>query len=249
MSRSDTPQPAGAPTYLFVHGSCHGAWCWRDMLAVMQARGVRAQAIDLPAHGADQTPRARVSLALFRDAVLAAIDAIEGPVVLVAHSAGGYAISAAAEARPSRIAHLAYICAYVPRSGMSLADMRRAAPRQPVLDAIDVSADRRSFAFRADKLASALYGDCTPEQIAFAAARLCPEAVAPQETPLVLSARYHSVPRSYVLCEDDKIIDPQAQAEMVADWPPAQVLRLASSHSPFFSMPARLCDWLMDLPQ
>jgi pimeloyl-ACP methyl ester carboxylesterase len=42
--------------FLLIHGSCHGAWCWRDVLPELERLGHSARAIDLPSHGVDQTP-------------------------------------------------------------------------------------------------------------------------------------------------------------------------------------------------
>ena len=35
--------------FLLIHGSCHGAWCWRDLLGELANLGHDAHAIDLPA--------------------------------------------------------------------------------------------------------------------------------------------------------------------------------------------------------
>ncbi|WP_417241812.1 alpha/beta fold hydrolase [Celeribacter sp.] len=237
------------PTYLLVHGSGHGAWCWRDVLTEMARRGLSARALDLPSHGADATPIAQVSLEAYRDAILADIDAhAGGPVVLVGHSAGGYPISAVAEAAPDKVARLVYVCAYVPCNGVSLADRRRAAPSHPILDVITRTNDGLAFQFIAAKAPDALFHDCPPEVIGFAVARLGPQAIAPQETPLPLTAAYASVPRSYVICDHDRIIPPVFQATMTLDWPATSVHHLPSSHSPFFSMPARLVDCIVATP-
>ncbi|MEZ5867275.1 MAG: alpha/beta fold hydrolase [Defluviimonas denitrificans] len=80
--------------FLLIHGSCHGAWCWRDLIPALAALGHTARAIDLPAHGADTTPATEATLDLYADRILAAID---GPVTLVGHSAAGYPITLAAE--------------------------------------------------------------------------------------------------------------------------------------------------------
>ncbi|MFP4275596.1 MAG: alpha/beta fold hydrolase, partial [Paracoccaceae bacterium] len=114
--------------FLLIHGSCHGAWCWRDVLPALAGLGHTARAIDLPGHGEDKTPVAEITLEGYRDAILAAIDT---PVILVGHSMAGFPIAAAAEAAPERIARLVFLCAYAPRDGLSLVDMRREAPRQP----------------------------------------------------------------------------------------------------------------------
>lgn len=99
--------------FLLVHGSWHGAWCWRDVLPLLREMGHDAKAIDLPGHGDDTTPPSKVTLAAYSDAVIAAM---RPDTILVGHSMGGYPITAAAEKATQRVAHLVYLAAYVPLS-------------------------------------------------------------------------------------------------------------------------------------
>ena len=219
---------------LLIHGSCHGAWCWSRVLPLLQARGLTARAIDLPAHGADKTPPEQATLDNYARAILAVLTA---PSLLVGHSAGGYSITAAAEIDPSRIAGLAYLCAYAPTSGQSLAEMRRAGPRQPLANAIRMAGDRRSFTIDPEMTAQVFYHDCSAEDRALAAANLCPEPVAPQETPLALTSRSQSLPRFYIRCTEDQTIPPEYQAMMETSVPSDARYTLTTSHSPFFADP------------
>src|SRR5688572_19586009 len=98
-------------SFLLIHGSCHGAWCWRDLLPELAARGHHARAIDLPGHGQDRTPVAQITLDSYVGAVLAAIDT---PPILVGHSLGGITLTATAERAPERITRLVYLCAWLP---------------------------------------------------------------------------------------------------------------------------------------
>ena len=223
--------------FLLIHGSCHGAWCWRDVILALAALGHRARAIDLPGHGRDGTPAAEVTLDGYADAILAAID---GPVTLVGHSMAGFPITLAAERAPQRIARLVYLCAYVPVPGMSLADMRRAGPRQPLLPAIEVAPDGVTFSFRPALVAETLYHDCPAEAVDYALAHLGPQPVAPQATPIATLDRWAGVEKHYILCEQDQAIPPEYQAAMSAGFPPGHVTRLPRSHSPFFADPAGL---------
>ena len=75
--------------------------------------------MELPGHGADQTPAEALSLTSYVDAVVEALPS-EGPVVLVGHSMAGIVISAVAERVPDRVSKLVYIAAYLPRDGESL---------------------------------------------------------------------------------------------------------------------------------
>ncbi len=88
---------------LLVHGSCHGAWCWRDLAPELAALGHSVSALDLPGMGADRTPLSKVTLDSYAKAI---VDALSAPTVLIGHSAGGYAITAAASLAPEKVAHL-----------------------------------------------------------------------------------------------------------------------------------------------
>lgn len=217
---------------LLVHGSCHGAWCWHRVLPELAALGIPARALDLPGHGSN--PAATPSLQDYAEAILAALT---GPALLVGHSAGGYAITAAAEADPSRIAGLAYLCAYAPAQGQSLAEMRRAGPSQPLAPAIRLSPGRSHFTVDPDRIDDLFYHDCPAEDRALAARLLCPEPVAPQETPLVLTENSQDLPRFYIACTEDRTIPPSYQAQMALSIPQQNRFALPCSHSPFFAAP------------
>ena len=223
--------------FLLIHGSGHGAWCWRDLLPLLREMGHDATAIDLPSHGSDPTPVQQVTLARYADAIL---EALEPGTTLVGHSMGGYPISLAAEQAPDRIARLVYLCAYTPWDGMSLADMRKLAKHQPLLPALMKSADGLSVTFDPAMVRDLFYHDCLEGTLEYALTRLCPQAIAPQATPVALGPSYASVPRSYVICEDDRAIPPELQDRMAARFEPQDVHRMQCSHSPFFADPKAL---------
>lgn len=223
--------------FLLIHGSCHGAWCWRDLILALAALGHEAKAIDLPAHGADRTPAAEATLDLYADRILAAIEA---PVTLVGHSAAGYPITLAAERAPEKIARLVYLCAYVPRPGMSMIDMRRVGPRQTLQGVVRAAPDGLTYSIDPARARDRFYQDCSGAAVAYAIPRLCPEPILPQSTVLPPLTRWPNVERHYILCERDETIPPEYQATMAADLPPGCVTELPTSHSPFFSAPELL---------
>ena len=227
--------------FLLIHGSCHGAWCWRDLIPALAALGHSARAIDLPAHGADTTPASEATLDLYADRILAAID---GPVTLVGHSAAGYPITLAAERAPEKIARLVYLCAYVPVPGMSMIDMRRAGPRQLLGNAVRAAPDGVTYTVDPGRIREHFYQDCSDEIVAYAAARLCPEPILPQSTPLPVLTRWPGVEKHYIRCERDQTIPPEYQVTMAGGFPGACVTSLPTSHSPFFSAPGLLAERL-----
>lgn len=220
--------------FLLIHGSCHGAWCWDDLIPELEALGHTARAIDLPSHGADKTPRNAVSLDTYARAI---IDAIDTPVTLVGHSMAGYPITAAAELAPEKINKLIYLCAYVPKAGMTLGDRRKSAPTQPLIEAIRICDDRISFEIDPSMAAAKFYHDVDPDRAAWAVSQLCPQPIAPQETVLDVT---RSLPRHYIRCMDDHTIPPEFQVTMTKDWPQQTVSELKTSHSPFLSAPKAL---------
>jgi pimeloyl-ACP methyl ester carboxylesterase len=228
--------------YLLVHGSCHGAWCWRDVIPALEARGHRARAIDLPCHGDDPTPIAEASLMSYAQAILDAIDTMGGgPVTLIGHSMGGFPITQAACLAQEKIRRLIYLCAYVPAPGKTLVEMRRAGPTQPLEGALDVAEDGSWFTFKPERTRDLLYQDC-PEVLDYAQARLCREPTLPANTPITGS---HTVPRSYIRCTRDATIPPAYQVTMSSGWDSTR--ELDCGHSPFFACPDALANAVTEL--
>jgi len=225
--------------FLLVHGSAHGAWCWREVVPRLNALGHEAIAIDLPSHGDDPLPTNSATLDLYAQRV---IDHLTDPTIVVGHSMGGYVISHAAEQAPALIDRLIYLCAYLPWPGRTLAQMRKEGKTQPLLPALIMSEDRKSFAINPDMVGDVMYHDCSDDQVAFAKSQLCLQATQPSDQQVPLTSVYHSVPRSYIICNQDRTIPPELQRRMAADFDDRSVFELDTSHSPFFSRPQDLSD-------
>ena len=82
--------------FVLVHGAWHGAWCWSRVVPLLEELGHSADAIDLPGHGDDPTPRASVGIGDYVRATGEALAKGPLPAVLVGHSMGGLLISSAA---------------------------------------------------------------------------------------------------------------------------------------------------------
>ena len=223
--------------FLLIHGSCHGAWCWRDLIPALKAAGHGARAIDLPGNGDSPIPPCDATLAGSAEAICAAS---MPDTIIVGHSWGGYPIGAAAERDPTAMRALVYLCAYVPVNGLSMADMRKQAPRQLPADAVIRNPDGITLRIAPDKAEALFYNDCPPEAVAYALPRLCPQAVLPQSTPIEITERFDAVPKFYIRSTDDHVIPTEYQAEMVKDWPKDRVFEMQTSHSPFFAEPQGL---------
>lgn len=228
--------------FLLVHGASHGAWCWSKLLPHLQALGHTAQAIDLPSHGEDPTPPETVTL---NDYVSACVGALKADTILVGHSLGGLTITLAAARAPERIRALVYLCAFVPPPGQAFAEIRRGAVT-PALQAIaSVDRERGVSVIDPNKAGPVFYHDCAPDDVAFAAERLCPQPTGVLAE--VLDFTPPATPRHYIRCTEDRTVDPAYQTAISSYWPPGTVHEIASGHSPFFSHPAKLAQILGEI--
>jgi pimeloyl-ACP methyl ester carboxylesterase len=234
--------------FLLVHGAWHGAWCWYKVIPELQALGHAATAIDLPGHGVDRTPTADVTLDRWVARVGEALEAIDGPVVLVGHSMGGVVITAAAEKYAERIAGLVYLTAIVLRPGESMMDNPvKASPRE-FMAGFEPSADGASIRFREELLREAFYADCSEADVTLARLCLVPQASSIMRAPVhATGARWGAIPRSYVSCRDDRALTLDGQREMLERVGFTRVVDMEGSHSPFFSRPAELAARLVEL--
>jgi pimeloyl-ACP methyl ester carboxylesterase len=104
-------------TFILIHGSWHSSWNWHKVIPLLEAKGHRAIALDLPGMGRDKTPIEQVRMKSTVDLICRRMDEIEGKVILVGHSKNGIMISQAAEYRPDKIEKLVYLAAYLIPSG------------------------------------------------------------------------------------------------------------------------------------
>jgi pimeloyl-ACP methyl ester carboxylesterase len=105
--------------YILVPGACHGGWWYEPVVEALRAAGHEADAITLSGLDPDGPPAPAANLDSHVGEVVALLDAGGGPAVLVGHSYAGSVITGAADQRPSRVAGLLYLDAFVPDDGDS----------------------------------------------------------------------------------------------------------------------------------
>lgn len=228
-------------TYLLIHGSWHGAWCWYKVIPRLEAAGHTAIAIDMPGRGADRRPLAEVSMDDYVAAIVRELDRSEEPVVLVGHSRGGIAISQAAEARPHKVSRLVYLAAFLIPGGETILPLALSDSDSLVLPSLDLNQAEGWDMLRSEAFREALYADCSEDDVALAHALLSPEPIGPTNTPLVLTDEsFGRIPRSYICLARDCAVSPALQRRMLERMPCERVLSLDASHSAYFSQPDEL---------
>jgi len=233
-------------TYVLVHGSFHGGWCWEKIVPQLVQAGHKVVALDLPAHGEDTTPIAEVTLQSYVDTVLQVIDSRKEKVILVGHSFGGMVISQAAEQRPELIQSLVYVTAMIPQDGQF--GMQVGDPNNPALAHLIVNEAEGWGRVEDEYIPGIYYNDCSPEDVQAAMARLVVEPLGPYYQPVSLTAaRFGQLPKFFVECLQDNAISPAYQKMYYTQTPVQKVFTLNASHSPFLSVPNELAQALLSV--
>lgn len=244
-------------TYMLVHGAGHGAWCWKKVVPLLEAKGYKVITLDLPSCGDDTVELANIAFDDDVKKVTDAANAVEGKVILVGHSSGGVVISQAAEfLGPEKIDKLIYLDAFLPQNGesvFSLAGKIRESNKTSVVSKSDkpepelliFSVDKKSCKWNPKLVEQIFYHDCSPKDIAFAKAHLSWQSVATLATPVhVTDSRYGIIKKYYILCTQAKDLD---KSSITSNVHCEKVYKLPSSHSAFFSMPEKLVDILVEI--
>lgn len=221
-------------TVVLVHGAFHGAWCWDPVRKLLAERDVPSVAPELPLRGTDRDA----------ETVRAALDALEGPVVLCGHSYGGMVISRAASGRTD-VDRLVYLCA------LQIADEEEmTANMQPTLLMQHLArGDDGSLSVDLDYAAECFYHDVDADTAAAAVAQLRPMplgiGVDAEPGGEVGPPAWTHTPSTYVVCTDDRAIHPDTQRQMARH--ALDVVEWDASHSPMLSQPERVADLLTSL--
>jgi pimeloyl-ACP methyl ester carboxylesterase len=235
-------------TFVFVHGSWHGGWCWYKVASRLKKAGHKVLAPDLPSLGRDRTPHSQVSLETWTRSVCRILDAQDEPVILVGHSRAGIIISQAAEQRPEKVKTLVYLTAFLLRDGESIFQVLQDDAVSLVRPNLVVSEDRTSATVREEAVEEVFYGECPEEDRALARSLLVPEPLAPIATPIrITEANFGRVPRVYIECRRDKALAPATQKKMYTALPCQRVMSIDTDHSSFLSAPDALTTHLLSL--
>ncbi|MGH2467674.1 MAG: alpha/beta fold hydrolase [Candidatus Limnocylindrales bacterium] len=101
--------PTQTAPIILVAGFWLGAWAWDEVAGLLRAGGHDVTALTLPGLESVETDRSAITFADHVDAIRAAVEAADGPVVLAVHSAAGYSGYAASDRLPERIAAMVYV--------------------------------------------------------------------------------------------------------------------------------------------
>jgi pimeloyl-ACP methyl ester carboxylesterase len=184
-------------TFVLVHGTGHGGWCWQKVAPLLRARGsdvytptltgvgdrshLLVCGVDLATHITD------VASLLFYEDI--------SDVVLVGHSYAGMVITGVAANVPERLKVLVYLDAYVPDDGQSELDLWPEDMRAAI------QADAESSRGLRPPPSAAFLGITDPEMAEWVTARVTPHPMSTYTQPVPPgNAKSAALPRVFIHC-------------------------------------------------
>ncbi|WP_328187308.1 alpha/beta fold hydrolase [Marinobacter sp. OP 3.4] len=244
--------PETKVTAVLIHGAWAGGWVWDTITPLLEARGFRVLAPDLPGCGARLGDPAQASLTACVDDLEQQLSAITGPLLLVGHSGGGAVATQLAEAVSERVVGIAYLAGMMLPSGTGfgelVAEMVDAYPEASGIGPyLEWEAGGQVSRVPAHAIREIFLQDVSDATANQAIPRFGPQAegsraLVPHWTP----ERFGQIPRLYVEARQDRSVVLPVQRQMQQLVPGAQAVSLDTGHVPQVAAPEAVANALAE---
>ena len=231
-------------TFVLVHGTGHGGWCWQKVAPLLRTVGCEVYAPTLSGVGDRfHTASPGINLTTHTNDIANFLFYEDlRDVVLVGHSYGGTVITAVAATVPERLGMPIYLDAYVPEAGESQFDLW-----PPDMRAEVESEGAAGRGFRRPPT-PALMGITDPALAEWARARITPHPLATYLEPVPPGdERSAALPRAYIRCTAGPItslFEPSEAKARARGW---QVRYIDAGHDAMLIVPREVADTLLEL--
>ncbi|CAL5400120.1 unnamed protein product [Camellia sinensis] len=214
-------EETSAKHFVLVHGICHGAWCWYKLATLLRAAGHRVTALDLGGCGVD--PRRLDEMASISDYLQPLMEFMAS---LPDHD----------DEKVVLVGHS------YGGLGISLAMER-------FPEKISVGVFITAYMPNCQHpLATLIQEDLELAKTLVRPNGMFFDDVAKES--LLTEARYGSVSRVYIVCEEDQLMKPEFQRWIIQNNPPDEVKSIANAdHMIILSIPKELCLCLQEISQ
>jgi pimeloyl-ACP methyl ester carboxylesterase len=226
-------------TFALLHGGNHGAWCWEQLVAELEARGHRCIGPDLPCDEISAGARD------WAETMVRALAGVDEAVVAVGHSAGGLALPVLASRRD--VGRMVFLGAVIPVPGLPISEVLMQNPEAvtfPILAQPQDDQGRIVIPWEAAR--EYLYHDLSEGEARAAWSRLRPlsHSIFFEACPI---DSWPDVASTYITMADDRVLNSAWGRQAATDRLKADLVELPGSHSPFLSRPAALADVLVSV--
>src|ERR1700728_1621662 len=212
--------PTGIKNVLLVHGAFADGSGWEAVAKVLAKDGYTVSVLQEP----------ETSYADDQKYAKAALDAMDGPVVLVGHSYGGSVITEAGN-HPKGAA-LVYIAAFALDEGESCASIEQAVPQASKAFKPD---SNNNWWIEQEHFAADFAADIPPEKAWFMAVSQVPIST-DSFTHKVTNPAWKNKPTWFMVASEDRSINPD-QERMMAKRAKAKTVEVKASHVAYMSHP------------
>jgi pimeloyl-ACP methyl ester carboxylesterase len=220
-----------APNVILVHGAWADGSSWSKVIPLLQVRGLRVTAVQLPLNSLD------ADLATVKRAI--ALE--DGPTLLVGHSYGGVVITQAGD--DPKVVGLAYIAAFAPDVGQSAGSL--GASVEPARLGAEIRPDQEGFLkLTASGVKNDFAQDLTPTEKSVLFAAQGPTAGAALGGNVSVAA-WKTKPSWYLVATADRAIQPTLQRAM-AKTINAKTIEVTSSHVAMLARPEETAKLILE---
>ena len=212
--------PTGIHNILLVHGAFADGSGWAPVAKLLEKDGYTVSVLQEP----------ETSYADDQKYAKAALDAMDGPVVIVGHSYGGSVITEAGN--HPKVAALVYIAAFALDEGESCASIETAVPQASKAFKPDSNGN---WWIEQDHFAADFAADISPAESHYMAISQVPIST-DSFTHKVTSPAWKTKPTWYMVATADRSINPD-QERMMAKRAKAKTVEVDSSHVAYMSHP------------
>jgi len=234
-------------TYVLIHGSYHGAWCWDSVKKELEKNNHKVYALDLPGHGKNHTPRKNISMKLYvsyvKDFILN--NNLQN-IILVGHSMGGIVVSQVAELIPKKINKLILLGGVILDNGECFLDVIPEWRREYYLDCLKYSEDS-SIPINPEFVKTCFLNKCDNPTIINVISKLTPQPFIHNEKIFLKDFKNTNLKIIYIRCTEDKSMDKDYFTNVLNKLPSShKLIEINSDHEPMFSNPEELNKILLE---
>ena len=232
--------------FLLLHGAFHVGDAWDGVIAGLADAGHAARAITFPGHGKD-AERVGVEFRDYEEALVAALNQGEEPVIVVGHSAAGVVMQAAAPKAPDKVAALVFHNAFLLGDGQSMIESVPPDIAEQFRAAAAASPDN-SLPVNEGFIRHVLMAGASEDMVEFVLSRLVPQPFG-YYTHKIATGPFDAMgkPRYLLLATDDESLPQAAWRGMAYAMGEHVVVEIPGGHEVLYTSPEAVVAGLLEI--